>query len=61
MKTIKGPLIIIVLGLILLLVSQSMEWRWDLTGDKRYSLSTPVESLVEEYGEVVLVESLFKG
>jgi ABC-2 type transport system permease protein len=61
MKRIKGPLIIIGLGLIILLISQTMEWRWDLTGDKRFSLSTPVESLVEEYGEIVLIESLFKG
>ena len=52
MKRLKGPLIIIFLGLIILLISQSIEWRWDLTGDKRFSLSEPVESVVEEYREV---------
>jgi ABC-2 type transport system permease protein len=61
MKGFKLPLVTITLGLIILLITGSLNWRWDLTGDRRYSFSEPVASLIEGYGETVLIESLFEG
>lgn len=61
MKRFKIPLIAIGVGVIIFFASQSVSWRWDLTVDKRFSLTPAVKSLVEEYEEIVLVESLFKG
>ena len=57
----RSPIVLLIIGIVILIVTQWMDLRWDLTDDKRYSMSEPVQELVEEYDEIVLIESLFAG
>ena len=45
MKAFKRPLIALVLSLILMQVSEQFSLRFDLTVDKRYSLSEAISSI----------------
>ncbi len=61
MGSYKFPISCIATGLLIYIISLSVNWKWDLTEDKRYSISPSVESYIDEYSSVVLIESLFEG
>ena len=61
MKIYRSYISYILIGALIYIVANSLNWRWDLTEDNRYSITPAVNSLVEDYRSVVLVESLFDG
>ena len=60
MKVWKGIVVLVALVAINLLVSY-MVWRWDMTDDKRYSISAPTKALLQDLDAPLTITLLLDG
>lgn len=60
MKVWKGIVVLVTLVAINLLVSY-MVWRWDMTDDKRYSISAPTKALLQDLDAPLTITLLLDG
>lgn len=60
MKVWKGIVVLVALVVINLLVSY-MVWRWDMTDDKRYSISAPTKALLQDLDAPLTITLLLDG
>lgn len=60
MKVWKGIVVLVALVVINLLVSY-MVWRWDMTDDKRYSISAPTKVLLQDLDAPLTITLLLDG
>lgn len=60
MKVWKGIVVLVTLVVINLLVSY-MVWRWDMTDDKRYSISAPTKALLQDLDAPLTITLLLDG
>lgn len=60
MKVWKGIVVLVALVAINLLVSY-MVWRWDMTDDKRYSISAPTKTLLQDLDAPLTITLLLDG
>ena len=60
MKVWKGIVVLVALVVINLLMSYIV-WRWDMTDDKRYSISTPTKALLQDLDAPLTITLLLDG
>lgn len=60
MKVWKGIVVLVALVVINLLVSYIV-WRWDMTDDKRYSISAPTKALLQDLDAPLTITLLLDG
>ena len=60
MKVWKGIVVLVALVVINLLMSYIV-WRWDMTDDKRYSISAPTKALLQDLDAPLTITLLLDG
>ena len=60
MKVWKGLVVLVALVVINLLMSYIV-WRWDMTDDKRYSISAPTKALLQDLDAPLHITLLLDG
>lgn len=60
MKVWKGIVVLVALVVINLLMSYIV-WRWDMTDDKRYSISAPTQALLQDLDAPLTITLLLDG